>query len=417
LTGARSRPIITVQVSTSAPTIAAPAPLTPPRVAPVDLLRGLVMVIMAIDHVRDFVHAGAMNFPPEDLAQTTAAIFFTRWITHFCAPVFMFCAGLGVWFRAERRGTLEGLSSFLLTRGLWLIALEVAVVQTGLFFDFDRRLVFLLVFWALGMSMIALAALIHLPYRVLVAISVGLIAFHNLADGLQASRFGSFAWVWRVLHQQGVIVTGGPALFVAYPLIPWIGVMAGGFCFGRIYRLPAERRRRLLLTIGLLVTAAFLLVRGMNVYGDPRPWTAQRRPLFALLSFLNCTKYPASLSFLLMTLGPALVLLGLMDGARPRERNPLLVFGRVPLLYFVLHIPLAHAIAVGLTALRYGHAPFLWLPPPSLGTPRLTFPPDYGFDLWVVYAVTAVVVALLYPICRWFGRLKARRREWWLSYL
>jgi uncharacterized membrane protein len=398
---------------------AGPAPLPGPgaRVPAVDLLRGLVMMIMAIDHVRDFVHAGAMNFPPEDLTQTTAPIFLTRWITHVCAPVFMFCAGLGVWFRAERRGTLEGLSGFLLTRGLWLIVLEVSVVQAGLFFNLDRRIVFLLVFWALGMSMICLAGLVHLRYAVLVAVSLALIVLHNLADGVTASRFGSFAWLWRVLHEQGVIVTGGPALFVAYPLVPWIGVMAAGFCFGRIYLVAAERRRRLLLAIGFFLIAAFVVIRGLNVYGDPRPWTQQARPLFTVLSFLNCTKYPASLCFLLMTLGPAIVLLGLMDGARPGERNPLLVFGRVPLFYFVLHMPLAHAMAVGLTALRYGNPPFLWMPPPSLGTPRQMFPPDYGWDLWVVYAVTAVVIAALYPLCLWFSRVKARRRDWWLSYL
>ena len=404
-------------VTTATDSNARPAPGILARVPSVDMLRGLVMVIMAIDHVRDFVHSAAMNFPPEALAQTTAPIFLTRWITHICAPVFMFCAGLGVWFRAERRGTREGLSIFLLTRGIWLLVLEVAVVQTGLFFNFDRQLVFLLVFWALGMSMIALALLIHLRYSGLVAISLGLIVLHNLADAVPAARFGNFAWLWRVLHEQGVIVTVGPALFVAYPLVPWIGVMAAGFCFGRIYRLPAARRRRLLLTIGTSLIAAFFVLRGLNVYGDPRPWTEQSRPLFTVLSFLNTTKYPASLSFLLMTLGPAILLLGLMDGARPGERHPLLVFGRVPLFYFVLHIPLAHAIAVGLTALRYGNAPFLWLPPPSLGTPRSLFPPEYGWALWMVYVVTAVVVAALYPLCLWFARLKARRREWWFSYL
>ena len=406
-------------VSHQAASAATPAPLPGPgaRVPAVDLLRGLVMMIMAIDHVRDFVHAGAMNFPPEDLTQTTAPIFLTRWITHLCAPVFMFCAGLGAWFRTERRGTLEGLSRFLLTRGLWLIVLEVTVVHAGLFFNLDRQLVFLLVFWALGMSMICLAGLVHLRYAVLVAVSIAVIALHNLADGVTANRFGGFAWLWRVLHEQAVIVTGGPALFVAYPLVPWIGVMAAGFCFGRIYRIPAERRRRLLLTIGFSLIAAFVVIRGLNVYGDPRPWAEQTRPLFTLLSFLNCTKYPPSLCFLLMTLGPAIVLLGLMDGARPRERNPLLVFGRVPLFYFVLHMPFAHAIAVGLTALAYGNPPFLWMPPPSLGTPRQMFPPDYGWDLWVVYAVTAIVIAALYPLCLWFSRLKARRRDWWLSYL
>jgi uncharacterized membrane protein len=206
-------------------------------------------------------------------------------------------------------------------------------------------------------------------------------------------------------------------LFVAYPLVPWIGVMAAGYCLGRVYRLPAEQRRRLLLWAGFAMTAAFVLIRALNLYGDPRPWTPQERPLFTVLSFLNATKYPASLSFLLMTLGPMIALLGLLERARPGDRHPLVVFGRVPLLYFVLHLIVAHAIAVAFTAVRYGNAPFLWMPPPTLGTPRQMFPPDYGWDLWVVYAVTALVVAALYPVCLWFSRFKARRRAWWVSYL
>ena len=406
-----------LDVHSAAPPASGAAPIAP-RVPSVDMLRGLVMVLMAIDHVRDFVHAGAMNFQPEDLARTTPAIFFTRWITHFCAPVFMLCAGLGVWFRVERRGTAKGISAFLATRGLWLIFLEFTVVHFGLFFNFDHRLMFLLVFWALGMSMLAMAALVRLPYAVLLALSVGMIALHNFADGISASSFAGSAWLWRILHEQGIIQTGGPMLFVAYPLVPWIGVMGAGFCLGRIYRLPAERRRRFLIALGLGLTAAFLLIRGVNAYGDPRPWTDQSSPGFTLLSFLNTTKYPVSLSFLLMTLGPMIALLGLMERLHPGDRHPLLVFGRVPLLYFVLHLPLAHLVAVALNAMRYGNAPFLWLPPPSLGSPREMFPPNFGWDLWVVYAVTLLVALILYPVCLWFARLKeSRRGQWWASYL
>lgn len=389
----------------------------PGRVASVDLLRGAVMALMAIDHTRDYVHAAAMAFPPEDLSRTTAAIFLTRWITHVCAPVFMFCAGLGAWFWLERHGSKGDLSRFLWTRGLWLVVLEFTLVRFGFFFNLDYSVVILLVFWALGMSMIALAALVRLPWRALLVVSVAMIALHNLADGVTAARFGPLAWLWQVLHQQSLVLTGGPAVVVAYPLIPWVGVMAAGFCFGRIYRLPAERRRALLVRLGLGLTAAFVLLRFVNAYGDPRPWGAQGDPVFTLLSFLNTTKYPPSLLFLLMTLGPAIALLGWLDGARPDDRHPIVVFGRVPLFYFVLHIPLIHLLAIALNWLRYGAAPFLLLPPPTLGTPRDTFPPDYGWDLWVVYAVTAVALAVLYPACLWFARLKARRRDWWLSYL
>ena len=391
--------------------------VTAARVLSVDLLRGLVMVIMTIDHTRDFVHSAAMAFPPEDLTKTTAAIFLTRWITHVCAPTFMFCAGLGAWFRLERGRTVADLSGFLWTRGLWLIVLEFTAVHVGFFFSFQYSVLILLVFWALGMSMIALAGLIYLPYRALLAVSLGMIALHNLTDSVAAAQFGSLGWIWQILHQQGVIATGPPAVIVAYPLVPWIGVMAAGFCFGRIYRLPADRRRAVAVGIGLALIAAFVVVRAANIYGDPRPWMIQNRPGFTLLSFLNCTKYPVSLSFLLMTLGPAIVLLGLFDRLRPGDRNPLIVFGRTPLLYFILHIPLIHAFAIALTWMRYGAVPFLFMPPPTLGTPRNVFPPDYGWSLGMVYVVTAVVVLTMYPVCRWFAQLRARRRAWWLSYL
>ena len=389
------------------------------RIQAVDILRGLVMVLMAIDHTRDYIHSGAMAFQPEDLTRTTPAIFLTRWITHFCAPAFMFCAGIGAFLRLERGGTRADLSRFLATRGLWLIVLEFTLVRASFFFDLTFNPLFLLVLWALGWSMIALALLVYLPSRVLLALSIAMIALHNLLDGVQATSFGAFAWAWQILHQQGLWlpVEGGPAIIVAYPLVPWIGVMAAGFCFGEVYRLPPERRRRLLPRLGLALTAAFVLLRALNLYGDPRPWAAQDRPLYTLLSFLNTTKYPASLLFLLMTLAPAIVFLGLVDGMRRGDRDPILVFGRVPLFYFVLHIPLIHLLAVGLTALRYGGgAPFVWLAPPTLGTPRELFPADYGWDLWVVYAVWAVALVLAYPLCRWFAERKRRRRAWWLSY-
>jgi uncharacterized membrane protein len=357
-----------------------------------------------------------MAFQPEDLSRTTAAIFMTRWITHFCAPTFMLLAGAGAYLRLQRGATRTDLSRFLLTRGLWLIALEFTVVRAGFFFDLTGPPFILLVFWALGMSMIALAGLIHLPFRVLLAVSVTLIATHNLFDGLQPGRFGALGWVWQILHVQGLL-TANPPTLVAYPLVPWIGVMAAGFCLGRVYSLDSERRRQVLWRLGMTLTVAFVVLRAINLYGDPRPWRPQDGSLFTVLSFLNTTKYPPSLAFLLMTLCPAMLLLAAIDRLRVSERHPLIVFGRVPLLYFVLHIPLVHAFAIGLTWLRYGNTPFLWLAPPTLGSPREAFPPDYGWDLWVAYAVTATAVLVLYPICVWLARFKARRGREWVSYL
>lgn len=386
------------------------------RVQSLDILRGLVMVIMALDHTRDYVHAAAMAFQPEDLSRTTAAIFMTRWVTHFCAPVFMFLAGAGAYLRLQRVGTRADLSRFLLTRGMWLIVLEFTVVRAGFFFDVNGPPFILLVFWALGMSMIALAALVRLPYRVLLVASAAMIGAHNLFDTVRPDSLGSLGWLWRILHVQGLLVTD-PLVIVAYPLVPWIGVMAAGFCFGRIFELEGERRRQLLIRLGAALTAAFVLIRALNIYGDPRPWQGQSTPLFTVLSFLNTTKYPPSLSFVLMTLGPAMLFLAAVERWRTGDRNPLVVFGRVPLLYFVLHIPIIHLMAVGLTWLRYGNAPFLWLPPPTLGTSRDAFPPDYGWDLWVAYAVTFAAVGILYPVCLWLARIKATGGGRWLSYL
>jgi uncharacterized membrane protein len=321
----------------------------------------------------------------------------------------MALAGLGAWFRLARGGSAGELSRTLLVRGFWLILLEFTLVRAGFFFQIGIDPLFLLVFWALGWSMIALAALIHLPWRALLVVSIAMIALHNLTDGVRASTFGSVAWLWQILHQQSLLMAKPIVVIVAYPLVPWIGVMALGFCAGKIYELDPARRRRLLLTAGLAMIAAFVLLRTWNVYGDPRHWAPQASTAYSVLSFFNATKYPPSLQFLLMTLGPLCLILAAWDSARPRDTHPLIVFGRTPLFYFVVHLPLIHATAIVLTALRYGVTSFLFTPPPTLGTPRKVFPPDYGWDLWVTYAVTLFVVALMYLLCRWFMRATANR--------
>ena len=383
----------------------------------VDLLRGLVMVIMAIDHTRDFVHAGAMAFRPDDLAVTTPAIFMTRWITHFCAPVFIFTAGLGAWFRLEREGSAPALSRFLWTRGLWLLLLELTVVRFVFFFSFSfAHPIFLLVFWSIGVSMIVLALLVRLPYWLTFAISASMVLFHNLADGIRPESWGSFAWLWRLMHQQGPVLLD-PLVVVGYPLVPWIGVIGLGFCAGRIYRLPDGERRRVLAWLGLALTVVFVLLRTWNVYGDPRPWAVQSSPVFSVLSFLSATKYPVSLQFLLMTIGPALLFLAWVDRARPAERHPLIVFGRTPMFYFIGHLFVIHVFSIVMIWLRYGAAPFLWTVPPTLGTARDVFPADYGWSLGVTYLVTAAVWLTMYPMCLWLMRLKSRTRKAWVSYL
>jgi uncharacterized membrane protein len=391
-----------------------------PRLTAVDALRGAVMVIMALDHVRDFFHAGAMLFPPEDLSRTTPILFMTRWITHICAPSFFFLAGMSAGFRLERHGSKRELSWFLLTRGLWLVLLEATAMRFALNFTTDLRYpLLLLVLWALGVAMIALAALIHLPLRALAVVSLALIFLHNALDGIQAARFGTFAPVWQILHQPGLFVLAGMPIIVGYPVLPWMGVMAAGYCMAPIFKFDADRRRRVLTRTGLTLIALFVVLRFVNVYGNPIPWSQQPTPLFTVLSFLNVTKYPPSVDFILMTLGPALLVLSWFDRLELRREHPLAVIGRVPLFYFIVHFWLAHALASFFAWLRYGSdsLAYLFAPLPSAGGPRELFPPDFGYALWVVYAVWIGVVVAMYPLCRWFDALKRRSRAWWLSYL
>ncbi len=391
-------------------------PQPKPRVRSVDALRGVVMIVMALDHLRESFHAGAMSFQPEDLTRTTAALFFTRWITNFCAPVFMFTTGIGAFFWLSRGRTTAELSSFLWKRGLWLIVLELTVFRFAMFFSLKSGMVMLLVLWALGWSMIALSLLAHLPIRVLAGLSIAVIALHNLADPVKASQFGSAAWAWNVLHQPGVFLVAGVPVLAGYPLAPWFAVMALGFCFGPVLTLDAGQRQRWMVRLGLGMTLAFVVLRGLNVYGDPQPWST-RFPGMTVLSCLRCAKYPPSLDFLLMTLGPALLLLAWLDRAALTRANPLIVFGRVPLFYFIVHFCALRFLTIPMAWARYGHAGFLLQPAPSMGGSAKLYPAGYGYELWVVYLLWVGLVAMLYPLCRWFGRLKERRRDWWLQYL
>ncbi len=389
------------------------------RLTAIDALRGAVMIVMALDHIRDFFHVGAMSFSPTDLSQTTPFLFFTRWITHFCLPVFMFAAGMGA-FLYGQRATRSQLAKFLLTRGLWFVALELTVMQFSYNFNFSFRfLIFLLILWIFGLCMMAMAALIYLPIRWLAALSVAIMVLHNCLDGISAMQFGSWGWVWRLLHQPGVIPVAGKPVLVTYTLLPWIGVMAAGFCFGQVFLLEKPARRKIMLRLGFAMTIAFFVLRAINLYGDPAPWAHQKSAVFTALSFLNCTKYPGSLDFLLMTLGPALLVLAYLDQRAFKPTNPLIVFGRVPLFYFILHFYLIHVLVVLAAFLRYGSAAasFIFNPVPSMGSPPQLFPAGFGYSLLVVYGVWILTLALLYPLCRWFAKVKATRRDWWLSYL
>jgi uncharacterized membrane protein len=361
------------------------------------------MIVMALDHTRDFFAAGSFN--PRDV--TEPALFLTRWITHFCAPTFILLAGVSAsLYGAERKASEVG--RYLFTRGCWLVLVEVTIVRFGWTFSFKVDYLVLQVIFAIGVSMITLAALVHLPRWAIAAVGLALIAGHNLFDGIKAEQLGAAAPVWHLLHQPGAIdLPGGFKLFVLYPLIPWIGVVAAGYALGPLFRLDREIRVRRLFAIGALITAGFIFLRAVNLYGDPVPWAVQNGGVPTVLSFINCEKYPPSLLYLAMTLGPALMLVAVADGAQGMIAGWITTFGRVPLFYYIVHIYLLHASAIL----------FAWITVDSRIFATTYKPDSHGLGLVGIYAVWLAVVILLYPLCSWFAAIKRRRIEWWWSYL
>jgi uncharacterized membrane protein len=403
--------------------IAAPAPRARARIDSVDLLRGLVMVIMLLDHTRDFVHADGLVFDPTDLTRTTPILFFTRWITHFCAPIFVFLAGTSIALQLARGKPKPELSRFLVTRGLWLIVLEFTVIRAAVAFDFDTTsLGFIQVIWAIGVSMIVLAGLIHLPFRAVAAIGVAIVLLHNAADGIRVQGWagpgspapGFWESIWMVLHQPGFILVLGRPLLVLYPVLPWIGVMVAGYALGAVYGWEPARRRRFLVRLGVAMIAAFVALRFLGVYGEQIPFTTQKNGVFTLLSFLNTSKYPPSLLFTLMTLGPAMLALAWFERT---ERGPvgraLVTYGRVPLFFYILQWLTSHSLGI-LFSLMAGKPIAHLLAFPGSVRP---VPAGAGFSLGVVYATWLLGIVITYPLCRWFAEVKRRRTDWWLSYL
>jgi uncharacterized membrane protein len=391
------------------------------RIASIDLIRGAVMILMAIDHVR--VYSGIPAGGP------TPGVFFTRWFTHFCAPAFIFLAGCSIFLYARKHSDV---SRYLLVRGAWLILLEFTFLRVAWTFNFDfMHYEMAGVIWVIGICMILMAGLVKLPVPAVGTIGVVIIAAHNLMDshmgplldGLDQNRLSGLWKLFYVGFFAGPIRFGadGPNLIVLYSIIPWIGVMAAGYAFGKILTLEPTRRKRLCFAIGISAIALFLILRGFNLYGDPRPWHAAEQgrngaPLMpALFSFLNTTKYPASLSFLLMTLGPIITLIPVLEGLSGAVARRIGLFGRVPFFFYMCHIPLIHALALVVSKIRLGFvSPWLFANHP-MGNPE---PPEgYVWSLPLLYLVWALAIVLLYFACRWFAALKARRSDWWLQYL
>lgn len=390
----------------------APAPARP-RLDSVDRVRGLVMVLMALDHVRDFW--GDLSFDATNLSDPrgSAPLFLTRWVTHFCAPTFIFLTGVSAYLAAGRGRTTAQLAAFLLSRGLWIVFLEIALIGplwSG--FDFTYSTPGAGVFWAIGWSMVVLSGLVFLPRAAVLGVGLALVFGHNLLDPIRPEQWGDAAWLWHVLHVQGRFPLKDDWFFgVGYPLVPWVGVMALGYALGPVLRFDAPRRRRWLVGVGLAATLGFVAVRAANVYGDTfRPWYYFADPVYLVLSFLNCHKYPPSLCYLLMTLGPAVLLLAAFEAPAGPAGRVLTVFGRVPMFYYLLHLPLIVG-TLTLTVLA-GHALGLL---PDLATVRKA--DGLHVPLWGIYLLWLAALAILYLPCRWFAGVKQRNRAAWLSYL
>ncbi len=386
------------------------------RVQSIDLLRGTVMVIMALDHVRAYFHAAALVHSPTDLERTSVILFFTRWITHYCAPVFVFLAGVSAHIYGARRGR-QVLSTFLWTRGLWLVFTELFILSFFRTFNPAFPYFNLQVIWAIGLCMLILSVLIRLETRSILLIGLALIVGHNLLDTVHVAGDGIPAFLWAVLHETRRFTFGPFLVNVQYPLLPWIGTMAVGYWFGGLYtsEQPARRRRILLLT-GLVVTLVFIDLRFLNGYGDPAPWSAQRSIAFEILSFLNLTKYPPSLLYLAMTLGPALVFLACTERVPREVAAPIALFGRVAMFYYLAHILLIHSAATLAAPLGGYSMSDMVLSSSLIDTAALK---GYGYGLPTVYLVWIGLVLVLYPCCRWFDRYKRAHQSthWWLSYL
>jgi uncharacterized membrane protein len=391
----------------------APAALTRSgavRLDAIDMLRGLVIAIMVLDHVRDFFNVPAGSFDPTDPLRSYPALYLTRWVTHLCAPTFVFLAGVSILFQKANGKSPAELSRFLLTRGAWLVFLECTVVSFG--FDFGTGVVFLQVIWAIGMSMIAMALISRASSTIVLAIGAAMLLIYPFFVPLTAGATGALAIIRTIAIAPGLI-PGIPVL-AFYSVVPWLGVMCLGFGLGPLFRLPQAQRSKALLVIATCLIAAFALLRLVDGYGDPVPWITEPTQGRTLLSFFNVSKYPPSPDFVCVTLGMSMLLFLVLQYLRGPVARVLLNFGRTPLFTYVCHIYIAHGLAL-LAALAHGtpDAVLNFIGKNSRGGP----PSDWGYSLLEVYVVWGVVIALLIPLSRWMAGIKRRRRDWWLSYI
>ena len=387
------------------------------RIESIDVLRGLVMVIMALDHVRDYFHQGAFLYDATDPETTTPILFFTRFVTHFCAPVFIFLTGTSASLFGQNKSKSE-LSRFLWTRGIWLIFVEIVIMNFLWWFDPEYSFINLQVIWAIGLCMIFLSILIYLPIKVLIVLSLVVVFGHNSLDGITTEGTSLSSILWYTFHQPIFLqVSDVRMIAFYYPVLPWIATMALGYCFGFMFHkgFDSSVRKRNLLFLGIGSISVFLILRGINAYGDPAPWSHQKNLLFTFMSFINVSKYPPSLLYLLLTIGPTFIVLYLLENFKTRVTDFLLVFGRVPFFYYVLHVLVIHAAAL-LTLVALGKDwRIMIVTIESFTTDRMA---GYGYSMVVVYLVWILVVLFLYPLCKKYMTYKLIHKEkWWLSYL
>ncbi len=388
------------------------------RIESIDLLRGIVIIIMALDHVRDYFHADNFLYEPNDLSQTNAAVFFTRWITHFCAPVFVFLAGTSAFLVGERK-TKNELAVFLIKRGLWLMLLEVVVIGFAWTFNPAYIIFRLQVIWVLGFAMVIMSALIYLPPKIILMIGLVILFGHNLLDNIHATGNSFSDFLWAEFHERKRFFFSGHQVSTGYPILPWLGIMMLGYSFGVLYKkgMDAVMRKKYLLLIGSAAIILFLLMRAINRYGDMEPWSVQPSFAMTVCSFLNVTKYPPSLIYALMTLGPALFVLALLEKPLNRFGKIIIPIGRVPLFFYILHLFLIHGLAM--VAVVASGRPWTDMIITTLANAKESpWLQGYGFSLAGTYAIWIVVVLLLYPLCKWYDNYKTNHKEkWWLSYL
>ncbi|MFL5786974.1 MAG: DUF1624 domain-containing protein [Flavisolibacter sp.] len=389
------------------------------RIESIDVLRGMVMVIMALDHTRDFFHFGANTENPLGIGTTTPALYFTRWITHLCAPIFVFLAGTSIYLQGMRK-TKSELSSFLVKRGIWLILIEFFVMSFAFTFDIHFNFIVLQVIWAIGISMILLALFIRLPYAVILTTGLIIVFGHNILDKVEARHGEPFGFFWDLAHRGNFALYhlwGRHQLAILYAFLPWTGLLFLGYCLGKLFRpkVDPDYRRKTLLILGAACLVFFILLRYLNIYGDPRPWSTQHTAMYTFFSFMNINKYPPSLLYMAITIAPALLFLGLYENSKNWFTNIFVVYGRVPFFYYILHFYIIHTLCLLLFLTRkHSFADGLKDIP---GDPFKFVIPGEGYHLWTVYLIWIGVVAVLYPLCKWYSNYKLTHKNWWLSYI